>query len=60
MVTFIIVMAERGFLFGVGYPLYSVCRWRDDDVFMIAGGGGKAKTGIKNGVVCFNNNLKFN
>ena len=42
--------AEDGFLFGTDYPLYSIKEWKDG-VFIVSGGGGKAKTGIKNKVV---------
>lgn len=39
-------------LFSCDYPIYSVGRLRErDGEFYVAGGGGKAKTGVPNGLV---------
>ncbi|XP_011410326.1 PREDICTED: prolactin regulatory element-binding protein-like [Amphimedon queenslandica] len=40
---------NNGFLFGADHPLYCIKHWKDD-IFIVSGGGGKAKTGIKNKV----------
>lgn len=36
---------------GTDYPLYTICSL-DPRHFLVAGGGGEAKTGVPNAIVC--------